>query len=233
MNISLLSINLQSFLADNMAGFAPRNIPNFIFSFIVCAVLAFILSQVYIRFGNAISNRKAFARNFVVLAITTMFIISVVKSSLALSLGLVGALSIVRFRSAIKEPEELTYLFLTIAIGLGCGAGLTILTSIAFTGFIFFIWLNNRYQKPLENQNLYLTISRNQSGNTDLKTVAEVLRQHCSAVKLKRTDETENAMEASFLVEFEDFYQLENAREAIKKLDKTFAITFMDNSRDF
>jgi hypothetical protein len=42
-----------------------------------------------------------------------------------------------------------------------------------------------------------------------------------------------HAMEASFLVEFEDFNQLENAREAIKKLDKTFAITFMDNSRDF
>ena len=46
-----------------------------------------------------------------------------VKSSLALSLGLVGALSIVRFRAAIKEPEELIYLFLTIAAGLGTGAG--------------------------------------------------------------------------------------------------------------
>ena len=52
---------------------------------------------------------------------TTMLIITVVKSSLALSLGLVGALSIVRFRAAIKEPEELAYLFLTIAIGLALG----------------------------------------------------------------------------------------------------------------
>jgi hypothetical protein len=232
MKIELLNI-LQPFITDNLAGFSPRNIPNFIFSFIVCAVLAFILSQIYVRFGNAISNRKAFARNFVVLAITTMFIISVVKTSLALSLGLVGALSIVRFRSAIKEPEELTYLFLTIAIGLGCGAGLTILTTIAFVGFVFFIWLNNRYQKPLENQNLYLTISRNQPGTVDLKKVVEVLKQFCTAVKLKRTDESENAMEASFLVEFDDFYQLENAKTAIRDLDKSIAITFMDNSRDF
>jgi uncharacterized membrane protein YhiD involved in acid resistance len=233
MNQLLLSFNIQSFLADNFAGFSPRNIPNFIFSFIVCAILAFILSRIYVRFGNAISNRKAFAKNFVVLAITTMFIISVVKSSLALSLGLVGALSIVRFRSAIKEPEELTYLFLTIAIGLGCGAGLTILTTIAFVGFVFFIWLNNRYQKPLENQNLYFTVARNQPGSADLKAVAEVLKQHCTAVKLKRTDETETSMEASFLVEFEDFYQLDRAKEAIRNLDKSFAVTFMDNSRDF
>ena len=48
-----------------------------------------------------------------------MLIITVVKTSLALSLGLVGALSIVRFRSAIKDPEELLYLFFSIAIGIG------------------------------------------------------------------------------------------------------------------
>ena len=49
---------------------------------------------------------------------TTMLIISIVKSSLALSLGLVGALSIIRFRAAIKEPEELAYLFLAIGISI-------------------------------------------------------------------------------------------------------------------
>ena len=51
-----------------------------------------------------------------------MIIITIVKSSLALSLGLVGALSIVRFRTAIKDPEELSFLFISIAIGLGMGA---------------------------------------------------------------------------------------------------------------
>jgi hypothetical protein len=57
------------------------------------------------------------------ITMTTMLIITIVKASLALSLGLVGALSIVRFRAAIKEPEELAYLFLAIAIGLDFGAG--------------------------------------------------------------------------------------------------------------
>ncbi len=55
------------------------------------------------------------------LTVITLLVISIVKSSLALSLGLVGALSIVRFRTAIKDPEELIYLFFSIAIGLGMG----------------------------------------------------------------------------------------------------------------
>jgi hypothetical protein len=56
------------------------------------------------------------------ITMTTMLIITIVKASLALSLGLVGALSILRFRAAIKEPKELAYWFLAIAIGLDFGA---------------------------------------------------------------------------------------------------------------
>lgn len=224
---------LKAFLIDNLSGFSPKAIPGFIFSFIVCAVLAFILGKFYIRYGNVLSNRKAFARNFIVLAITTMFIISVVKSSLALSLGLVGALSIVRFRSAIKEPEELTYLFLTIAIGLGCGAGLTVLTLVAFTGFIIVIWFTNRYQKSIEAQNLYLTIGSNQPQSIDIKTIVNILKKYCSGIKLKRTDETPSAVETSFFVEFDDFEKLEQAKAEIKSIHSSITITFMDNTRDF
>ena len=170
--------DLKTVLADNLSGFSPKAIPGFIFSFIVCSLLAYILAKLYVRYGHAISNRKAFSRNFIVLAITTMFIISIVKSSLALSLGLVGALSIVRFRSAIKEPEELTYLFLTIAIGLGCGAGLTILTIIAFIGFTAVIWFNSHYHKNTEIQNLYLTISSQQPEFMDMDKIIEILKRN-------------------------------------------------------
>jgi uncharacterized membrane protein YhiD involved in acid resistance len=225
--------DIKLFLADNLSGFSPKAIPGFIFSFIVCSVLAYILGRFYIRYGNALSNRKAFARNFIVLAITTMFIISVVKSSLALSLGLVGALSIVRFRSAIKEPEELIYLFLTIAIGLGCGAGLTILTIIAFTGFLAVIWFNSRFQKDVEGQNLYLTISSNAPSSVEVKGIVEELKKYCTSLKLKRSDENAGSIEVSFFVEFEDFERLTLAKEALKNIHPSVAITFMDNTRDF
>src|SRR5688500_17756117 len=127
--LTLLFMNeFRNFIGDNLACFSPKALPAFFFAFSVCTLFSYLLSIIYVRYICTLSNRRVFAKNFILLAITTMFIISVVKSSLALSLGLVGALSIVRFRSAIKEPQELTYLFLTISIGLGCGAGLTILT---------------------------------------------------------------------------------------------------------
>jgi hypothetical protein len=71
----------------------------------------------------------------------------IVKSSLALSLGLVGALSIVRFRAAIKEPEELVYLFLIIAIGLGCGANQLIITSVGIIFALILIMIYSGYMK--------------------------------------------------------------------------------------
>ena len=71
----------------------------------------------------------------------------IVKSSLALSLGLVGALSIVRFRAAIKEPEELVYLFLIIAIGLGCGANQLIITFVGIIFALILIMIYSAYYK--------------------------------------------------------------------------------------
>ncbi len=232
--ITQLKMNeLKAFISDNLSGFSPKTIPSFLFSFLICSILAFILGKMYVKYGNSLSNRKAFARNFLILAITTMFIISVVKSSLALSLGLVGALSIVRFRSAIKEPEELTYLFLTIAIGLGCGAGLAILTIVAFVCFAGAIWFTNRLKKEIETQNLYLTISTALPEEMDLKIIVDELKKHCSGIKLKRSDENANMKEASFFVEFDDFEKLEETKASIKKIYPKIAIVFMDNTRDF
>ena len=69
-------------------------------------------------------------KTLIMISMITFLIITVVKSSLALSLGLVGALSIIRFRTPVKEPFELSYLFMSIAIGLGYGANQWLPTSI-------------------------------------------------------------------------------------------------------
>lgn len=225
--------SIKSFVIDNLGGYSYRNIPNFLVNFLICGILSYLVSLLYEKYGNALSNRKVFARNFVILALTTMFIISVVKHSLALSLGLVGALSIVRFRSAIKEPEELTYLFLTISIGLGCGAGLSILTIVAFAGFALVIWFRRRSIKPMEQQNLYLTVRTTPEQGVPLARIAEVLRNNLPSVKLKRSDEDANGLEASFVVEIDDYKQFEATRQELKSLNPALMLTFMDTSRDF
>ena len=122
--------DLNFFLNQNV----QIDLQGFVISLLCAAILSFLVQLFYLRYSSTLSNRKEFSKNFVILGVTTCIVIMIVKSSLALSLGLVGALSIVRFRAAIKEPEELVYLFLIIAIGLGCGANQLI---IIITGIFF------------------------------------------------------------------------------------------------
>ena len=154
--------DLNFFLNQNV----QIELSNFILSLFCAAVLSFIVHLFYIRFSSTLSNRIEFSKNFVVLGVATCIVIMIVKSSLALSLGLVGALSIVRFRAAIKEPEELVYLFLIIAVGLGCGANQLIVTTIGIffallTIIIYSKYLNNKKDTSTEIINMGIIIEEN------------------------------------------------------------------------
>ena len=135
--------NLDFFLNQNV----QIELSNFVLSLFCAAFLSFIVHIFYIRFSTTLSNRIEFSKNFVVLGVATCIVIMIVKSSLALSLGLVGALSIVRFRAAIKEPEELVYLFLIIAVGLGCGANQLVITVIGIFFALLTILIYSKYLK--------------------------------------------------------------------------------------
>ncbi|MFC1964388.1 DUF4956 domain-containing protein [Chloroflexota bacterium] len=197
----------------------------------IAAVLSFILSYVYVHYGNSLSNRRMFARDFVILIMTTALIITVVKSSLALSLGLVGALSIVRFRAAIKEPEELAYLFISIAVGLGLGANQGFITTIAFLVIMAVVVLRKKFfhKKHKEDQNLHLTISSHNPDKIGLEKILQILTSHCSSVNLRRFDETDEILEASFLVDFSNFGQMEKVRDELTQLSRSMKITFLDS----
>lgn len=201
----------------------------FILNLFLAAILSFILSRIYVKYGISLSNRRMFAKNFMLITMTTMFIITVVKSSLALSLGLVGALSIVRFRAAIKEPEELAYLFLSIAIGLGFGADQRVITLVAFVVICGSIILKKGYQKIEDNQNLYLTVSSQKPRDITIGKIVETLEKYCSVVDMKRFDESKEILEASFLIEFDNFKQLQIAKAELRKMNDSLKITFLDS----
>ncbi|MCP4050335.1 MAG: DUF4956 domain-containing protein [bacterium] len=201
----------------------------FVVNFLLAAVLASILGMVYIKFGNSLSNRKTFSRNFVLITMTTMLIITIVKSSLALSLGLVGALSIVRFRTALKEPEELSYLFLCIAMGLGLGADQRTISLTAFFIIISVIILKKIFYKSRDNNNMHIIISCLEPDKVDLQEVISALKKYCQAVDLKRFDETQEMLEAAFLVEIMDFADLNEAKMALQKMSRSIKVSFLDN----
>ena len=195
----------------------------------LAALLAFVLGQIYATCGTSLSNRRQFGGNFVLLTMTTMLIISIVKSSLALSLGLVGALSIVRFRAAIKEPEELAYLFFTIAIGLGLGADQRKITLVAFAIIVTVIGLRHWTQRRADESDYCLTVTSTGPQRARLSDVVAALKQHGNALDLKRYDEGKDALEACFVVEFEDLDALERGKAALRELDRDVHVSFLDN----
>jgi len=154
-------------------------------------VLALYVRALYRRFGATLGNRDSFSAVFPMLTAVTVLIIFVVKSSLALSLGLVGALSIVRFRAAIKSPEELVYLFFCIGLGVALGAEQRLLALVAVVLVSAFIvgrgFLSTRGKAA---QSLLLTVSGNASSFFEREEGAllEVLKRRSSATTLQRFD---------------------------------------------
>ena len=208
-----------------------NHIPVFDFAInvVLVALYTSVLAMVYVRYGNALSNRRRFAANFVILGLTTMFIISVVKSSLALSLGLVGALSIIRFRTPIKEPEELTYLFIVISFGLALGADQRLISLVAFVATIGIILIRHRLRRTSSlERNMYISITSQKSGAECIDTVLPVLTSHCESINLKRFEHQEGKAELFFLVGIERPEALRDIQKELSAIDSTSIITFVD-----
>ena len=139
----------------------PSSDENYILIFIsfACSIItSLVIKFIYENKSNSLSSKSQIGNIIPVLSSLTFLIILVVKSSLALSLGLIGALSIVRFRTPVKEPEELIYLFFSIAVGIGYGAGQIILTSFISFVIILIIWFFLSYNKKNEYLNYNLII---------------------------------------------------------------------------
>lgn len=208
-----------------------QTIPIFSFTanLVLAALLAQLLSFLYVRFGESLSNRRTFSKNFVLLSCTTMIIITIVKSSLALSLGLVGALSIVRFRAAIKEPEELAYLFISICIGLGLGANQTLVTTLGFGILTAIIFVRRIRKVSTDTPNLLLTVSCPSSTPLNLDDIIKVLKEHSTGLSLKRADESKDAFDASFLITFSSYESLSKAKQNLHKLSDHLHISYLDS----
>ncbi len=157
---------------------------------LIGGIMAIYIRELYKRYSSALSDRQAFSNVFPMLTLTTVVIIFVVKSSLALSLGLVGALSIVRFRAAIKTPEELAYLFLCIGVGLALGAEHRLLTVVALIVVTVFVVGHRFLSRRPRKHNLLLTLtgdSQHFFQGTDSKVV-ETISSMTKGLNVQRFD---------------------------------------------
>ena len=171
---------------------------NFFIALLLSLILAYLVKLTYIKVGRALNDKDYFSDTFIPLAIITTLVITVIKFSLALSLGLVGALSIVRFRAAIKEPEELVYLFFVIAIGLANGANQFLLSILATIIIITFLSIRNIYQN--KNRNSYefnsdaniLSVNILDNNKKDINSIIKEIKQNFKYLKLKSANIEKN-----------------------------------------
>ena len=201
---------------------------SFVINLIVCTLLAMFVAKFYVYYGNAVSNRARFASNFVPLALTTMSIMVIVKPSVALSLGLVGALSIVRFRAAIKDPEELTYLFLTIGVCLATGADQPLIAIIVVCFILLFLYLSKKMgNQPSFKQEdrFYVNVTTDLS---DVVKVHDALKNHFNFIELKRLDTFETGLDLSFICKGSTIQKIQDAKESLTSLSSATKISIID-----
>ncbi len=136
-------------------------------------VIGLFIMQVYKKTFKGVMYSESFAISLLALSLITTLIILAVTSNVVLSLGMVGALSIVRFRSAIKEPIDIAFLFWSISVGIVIGAGLISLAVLGsiFIGIVMVLFIN----KKTSNNPYILVINceDDDSENTALKVLSK------------------------------------------------------------
>ena len=209
---------------QDLSGFLETNInidlPDFILNLIVVGVLCYLIKIFYKKFSTTLSNREEFSKNFILLGIATCIVITIVKNSLALSLGLVGALSIVRFRAAIKEPEELVYLFLVIATGLGGGAGQIKITISGMAIGLIIIYLSSlKSEKNIKNNqiiNLGIIIEK-KIGDKEINQILDDAKNISQELKFISMSKTNSDVSINLDIKPKKFQQLSKFSDLINK----------------
>lgn len=181
-------------------------------------LLSHVLAWHYVKFAQVLSDRVKLGRVLVFVAATTLLIISVVKTSLALSLGLVGALSIIRFRTPIKEPEELAYLFLAIALGVGLGAERPLETVSVFTAVLLVMSLRGRGHADRNRLRTILEVhAPHQEPEPGLAKLMPAVAAHSQRVDLRRVDYADDGFHASLLLELASMEDLQRLLDAVRR----------------
>lgn len=194
-------------------------------------VLSLLVQGHYLRFGDTFANRSALRIVFPFVTLTTLLVISVVKSSLALSLGLVGALSIVRFRTPIKEPEELAYLFLSIAIGLGLGANQITLTVVTTLVILAAMALLRRSFDRTSPNTMHLSVSMTGEDRVPPQEINALLSEHIPHVDLQRYGKTRDLSEYVYVVQMSEMDQLYRVAEELGARYPGLRLNFIDAPR--
>ena len=167
----------SSFL-ESVTGFSLSEV---LLAMLFAVIVGLFIFWVYKKTFTGILYSSGFALTLIGLTLVTTLVIIAVTSNVVLSLGMVGALSIVRFRTAIKEPMEIVFLFWSIAVGIVIGAGMIPLAGLGsvIIGIILLIFAN---RKNVENAYILVLNCENEEAEN---TAAELLKNTVKKYRIK------------------------------------------------
>lgn len=202
------------------------------YSFALAIVLALVWYYTVYKTATGFINVRQYLGIFLILIPTMVLVISIIKASLALSLGLVGALSIVRFRTPIKDPSELMYIFVAIAVGLGLGAGQHLLTIIFMivVCLVAFVYSRFRGRRLAADQNMLLEVTVSDQNAVTLSDVQEVLSANGMGADVQRLSGSNGGGTYVFKVSEASPAAMEKFASALSSRDQSATITFFNNS---
>jgi hypothetical protein len=199
-------------------------------SMFMCLLSSFTLMYVYKIKANSLSSKSQIAKIIPLLANITFLVILIVKSSLALSLGLVGALSVIRFRTPVKEPEDLAYLFLAIALGIGYGALQIFSTSVVFIVLILIIWFFLSVTKNKIEKSFNLVIEYNADNNKDyFDRILTLLKENSQDVQIVKIEKSIDTIMLFYIIHLEKIDEIKSLTEGFEAKFKQIKFSLYEN----
>ncbi len=184
---------------------------------IISGLFTAVAVKLYLKFYRGLGRPQTTAMTMILVSMITASIIMAIGGNLALSLGMVGALSIIRYRTAVKDMRDLAYLFWSIAIGLCCGAGsyrlAFIMTATISLVVLVLEWL--RLHHP-DAQEYILIVQLNSQGNSARFVQSVPLKLEAKSSIFSRLNGTQELTFVVHISRDQDRLELENA---IKKFE--------------
>ena len=207
------------------------SLDNLLWNFLLCITLSFMLCLHFSFRAKKRYLRRDLGLVLPVICLTTLVVISVVKSSLALSLGLVGALSIVRFRTPIKEPEELAYIFLAIAIGLALGADQKEVATLSVVIILMVISIVDKIRPKYstKDSNLMLSIEVNNK-DTSTESVLAMLESISPEANVRRIDHDQDNLAVTAFIKVSDANSINKFSQEFQEKFPDGRFSFIDDS---
>lgn len=207
---------MDIFKSSFLQGYSASN-PSAKSIFVIAFITALISAYIFITYR--LVNRKSFYNksfnvSLFALAVITAAIILTIQSNIVVSLGMVGALSIVRFRTAVKDPMDLVFLFWSISVGIMCGAScftIAIITSVIVTiGILVAEWL------PIAKASQILLV--NSCTYTNEKQILKIVEKYCSLHKIKARNLTKEHLDMAIEVRVKEEGELVSALMEIENV---------------